>query len=198
MDEIPCQVQQRLAALPAGLQAHVHRVRDIAVELAPRHGVDPRQAALGALAHDVARAMPAPELLIQAARWGLPVGLVDRQVPLLLHGPVGAQLLRQEDGLTDQSVYRAVYWHSTAHPTLDALGKVVFLADKLDPQKLPRYPYQPYLQELARADLDLAFLEFLTRELVSLVGRSEMVHRAMVEARNHFLAGINQRRGPAQ
>lgn len=188
MDGIARRIQGRVAALPPGLQDHIQRVRDIAVELAPHHGVEPQRAALGALGHDVARSMPGQELLAQAAALGVPVGLVDRQVPVLLHGPVGAELLRKEDGLDDQSIFAAIYSHTTGHPSLDSLGKVVFLADKLDPHKGPRYPYQPYLKELALADLDMAILEFLTRELVSLASQGAMVHPAMVEARNHLLA----------
>lgn len=127
------------------------------------------------------------ELISHAARLGLPIGLVERHLPLLLHGPVGAEILRQEEHLRDQSLHQAVYWHTTAHPSLDSLGKVVFLADKLDPQKIKRYPYQPYLRELALADLGHAVLEFLSREIIPLTGQGQMVHPAMVEARNSFI-----------
>ncbi len=188
VDHLRLRLQARLAALPAGLQSHIQRVKDIAQELARRHGVDPRQAALGALCHDVARAIPDAELLRRAAALELPVGLVEGQVPVLLHGPVGAELLRREDGLADASIYQAVYWHTTGHASLDPLGQVVFLADKLDPQKAGRYPYQPRLREIALQDLDRAMLEFLGRELVSLTSQGQMVHPAMVEARNGLLA----------
>ena len=190
MTPISHRIADRLASLPQGLQAHINRVRDIAIELAPLHGVDPAQAGLGALAHDIARAMPDRELLERASRLGLIVGLVERQVPLLLHGPVGAEILRREDGLEDDSIYLAVCWHTTGHPSLDSLGKLVFLADKLDPQKLSRYPDQPRLRELAEQDLDQAMLEFLTREIISLTSRGQMVHPAMLSARNHLLASI--------
>jgi predicted HD superfamily hydrolase involved in NAD metabolism len=111
-------------------------------------------------------------------------------VPLLLHGPVGAEILRLEDGLNDTSIYRAAYWHTTAHSSLDPLGKVVFLADKLDPQKLAAYPYQAELMELALENLDLAILEFLTREAVSLMSRGQMVHPIVVETRNYLLESL--------
>jgi predicted HD superfamily hydrolase involved in NAD metabolism len=192
LDELTQRIQRRVSTLHLGLQAHINRVRDIAVELAPHHGVDPDRAALGMLAHDVARAMSNQELLNRAVSLGLSVGTVENHVPVLLHGPVGAELLRREDGLTDQSLHQAVYWHTTAHPSLDTLGKIVFLSDKLDPQKIKRYPYQPYLRELAFADLDRAILEFLTRESISQVNRGEMVHPAMVETRNHLIA-VGQR-----
>ncbi len=187
-DPLLPRLQARLAVLPAGLQAHVHRVKDLAQELACRHGVDPRQAALGALAHDVARAMPGGELLRRAAALELPMGLVERQAPVLLHGPVGAELLRLEDGLDSPTLYWTVYWHTTGHAGLDPLGQVVFLADKLDPQKIGRYPYLPLLRRIAMEDLDRAMLEFLSRELVSLTRQGQLVHPAMVEARNGLLA----------
>ena len=180
-------VKQRVDRLPQGLQDHINRVTGIARELAPRHGLDPDLAALGMQAHDVARAIPGLELLSLAASLNLPIDTVQRRVPLLLHGPVGAELLRREDGLDDDSLYQAVYWHTTGHPTLDQLGKLVFLADKLDPQKLPRYSYQPHLRELALDDLDAALVEFFTREMISLAGRGELIHPAMLEARNALL-----------
>ena len=173
--------------LPTGLRDHIYRVRDIAEQLAPKHGIEPELAALAMLAHDVARAMPDEELLRRAKELSLPVGTVERAVPILLHGPVGAEILVIEDGLDDPSIHHAVYWHSTAHPDLDSLGKVVFLADKLDPQKAVAYPYQALLKQLAMEDLDQAVLEFLSRETVSLVSRGLMVHPKALETRNRLL-----------
>jgi len=187
-------IQRRVDALPSGLRNHIYRVRDIAKQLAPSHGIDPERAALGMLAHDVARAMPDRELLHRAGELGLPIGTVEREVPILLHGPVGAEILVKEDGLADPSIHQAVYWHTTAHPDLDSLGKLVFLADKLDPQKFVAYPYQPLLRQLAMEDLDKAVLEFLSRETVSLVSQGLMVHPRVLETRNHLLASL----GPAE
>ena len=180
-------VQRRVDRLPAGLQAHIHRVVEIARELAVCHGINQEQAALAALAHDVARAMTDGELLRRAAGMGLPIGVVDRRVPILLHGPVGAEILQQEAGLTDISIYKAVYWHTTANPDLDELGKVVFIADKLDPAKIDSYPYLPQIRRMAFQDLDRAILHFLTRQAMDRLNRGELVHPVMVETRNALL-----------
>ena len=181
-------VQRRVERLPDGLQSHIHRVVEIGRALAVRHGVDQEQAALAALAHDVARAMPDSELLRRAKGMGLPIGLIDQRVPILLHGPVGAEILQQEAGLTDRSIYRAVYWHTTASPALDMLGKVVFIADKLDPAKIASYPYLPQIRQLAFEDLDQAILGFLTTQAVERLNRGELLHPLMVETRNALLA----------
>ena len=180
-------VQRRVDRLSAGLQAHIHRVVEIARELAVCHGINQEQAALATLAHDVARAMTDGELLRRAAGMGLPIGVVDRRVPILLHGPVGAEILQQEAGLTDISIYKAVYWHTTANPDLDELGKVVFIADKLDPAKIDSYPYLPQIRQMAFQDLDRAILHFLTRQAMDRLNRGELVHPVMVETRNALL-----------
>ena len=192
---IESRIARRVATLPAGLQAHISRAQDVARELAPYHNIDPERAALGILAHDVARAMPGPELMGQANRFGLPIGPVEHAVPLLLHGPVGAEILRVEDGLASQGneadLYQAVYWHTTFHPTLvDDMGKVVFLADKLDPNKRKRIPYQPEIMEMALEDLDAAILEFLNRQVVDLTGKGKAVHPMMLVAREALRARL--------
>ena len=187
MPELLQRLQTRLNSLPDGLQAHIYRVRDVAQELAARHGIDPDRAELGALAHDVCRAVPGDDLLKMSANLGVPVTDVDRDFPLLLHGPVGAALLRKEDDLTDLALYEAVRWHSTAHASLDDLGKLIFLADKLEPQKAAVYSYQARLHKMALESLDLALLEFLTREMAARIEKGETVHPASVDARNSLV-----------
>ncbi len=188
MEELRDRIGRRVKALPNGLQSHIHRVEEIAKELALCHGVEQQRASLGMLAHDVARAMAGDELLRRAGEMELPIETVERKAPVLLHGPVGAAILAREDGLDDPALHGAVYWHSTGHPTLDDLGKIVFLADKLDPQKARMYPYQSLLKQLAAENLDRAMLEFLTRETISRVSQGLLVHPACVETRNHLLA----------
>ena len=180
-------LQARLESLPDGLQAHIYRVRDVALDLAAGHGIDSERAELGALAHDVCRAVPGDDLLKMSRDMGLEVTDVDQDFPILLHGPVGAELLRREDDLNDHGIYEAVRWHSTAHASLDSLGKLVFLADKLDPQKAAVYSYQARLHDMARESLDLALLEFLSREMAARLERGQTVHPASVEARNSLI-----------
>ena len=188
LDDLQTLVNRRVEALPTGLRKHIYRVRDIASKLAECHGIDPQLASLAMLAHDVARAMPDQQLLDRAEQLAVPVTPLERSLPILLHGPVGARILKQEDGLDDESVYQAVYWHTTAHPSLDRLGKLVFLADKLDPQKRAAYPYLSELMDLAVQDLDRGVLEFTSRELIARTQRGEMVHPVLVETRNALLA----------
>ena len=187
MPDMLQRLQYRLKALPGGLQSHIYRVRDVALELAAPHNMDLQQAELGALAHDVCRAVPGEDLIRMASELDVPVSDVEQDFPLLLHGPVGAELLRKEEDLNDDILYEAVRWHSTAHASLNPLGKLVFLADKLDPQKAAVYSYQAKLHDMALESLDLALLEFLSREMAKRIEGGGTVHPASVDARNSLI-----------
>jgi predicted HD superfamily hydrolase involved in NAD metabolism len=187
MPDMLQRLHHRLKALPDGLQSHIYRVRDVALELAAPHNIDLQQTELGALAHDLCRAVPGEDLIRMASELDVPVSDVEQDFPLLLHGPVGAELLRKEEDLNDDILYEAVRWHSTAHASLDPLGKLVFLADKLDPQKAAVYSYQGKLHNMALESLDLALLEFLSREMAKRIEGGGTVHPASVDARNSLI-----------
>ena len=187
-------IGSRLEPLPEGLRRHIYRVQKVALELARQHEVDGEKTRLAALAHDIARAMKGEDLLRKARELGIAVHPVEAEVPILLHGPVAAEMLRLTDGLEDQDIYEAVYWHSTAREGLGPAAKVVYLADKLDPQKVSRYPFLPELRALAMKSLDRAILEFLSRELVSLLRQGSLVHPTSVEARNELVLNLTHNR----
>ena len=190
-------LRTRVESLPNGLKAHIYRARDVALELASRHRLDTDRTELAMLAHDVMRAKPGGQLLRMAEEAGIPVGELERRLPILLHGPVGAESVRRDNGLADEEILDAVRWHSTAHPGLSALGKLVFIAGKLDPKKAAAYPYQPELRKMAEEDLDLAVLEFLSREAEGRIQRREPVHPISIQTINCLLASRSTASGSA-
>ena len=185
---LPATVEARLAALPSGLRDHVERCRRVARELAQRHGVDLHKADLGTAAHDIARAVTGDALLAEAERLGLRVNLVERHTPLLMHGRVGAKWLETEDGVSDREILEAVRWHTTGRKDMGVVAKVVFLADKLDPRKVERYPYLERVALLAQDSLDAAILEYLSKELEYLLQQGLLIHPASVGLRNELMA----------
>lgn len=181
-------VRRRMRRVPPALGEHCQRVEAIARQLAARHGIDAEVAGLTGLAHDAAKHFSATELLLRVEEYDLPVSELERRRAPILHGPIGAEMLRREDRLNDPSIYAAIYWHTTGNPSGgDALGQIVFLADKLDPSKLKRYPYQPELRERAENDLPTAMIMFLNRNIARLLDAGALVHPAALESRNALL-----------
>ena len=187
---LPAPLQSRLAALPASLRDHIERVRPIARSLAATHGADAVVADLAAAAHDVARHLPGAQLIEEAERLGLPVSDLERRHPVLLHGPVGAAWLRNDGTIDDPEVLEGVHWHTTGHPSLAPVGRVVFLADKLDPAKAQAYPHQEEVRERAFASLEEGMLAFLGGALRQHLADGGVVHPAANDTRNALLLGM--------
>ena len=176
-----------IQSLPPGLQDHLERVKELSLELAAIHGVDPVKVETAALAHDLYRAHNEEQLLSEARARGLVVAAVEERVPLLLHGPLAAHLLREECAVDDEEVLQAVRWHSTSCPGMSRVGLVVFIADKVEPRKVERSPHLGRIAALARRSLERAAVEYLTAETASLLGKGRLIHPASIEARNDLL-----------
>ena len=188
MEDSLQKLKDMILALPQGLQDHLFRTRDVALDLAALHGVSPDKVEMAALGHDLARARTGEELLSAAREIGLTIHPVEEQVPMLLHGAVAAELLKRECKVDDAEVLDAVRWHSTAAPGLQPVGLVVFLADKLDPHKLQRSPHLHEVAAMARTSLEQAVVSYLTMELTLLLKRGSLLHPLSIEARNHLLS----------
>ncbi len=188
-DRVVDRIHRRIRRLPPGLQEHCQRVEQIARDLAERHGQDVEAIGLTALAHDATKHFSGVENLLRMEEYDLPpVTAFERRNPAILHGMVGAELLKREDGLRDPQLYNAVYWHTTGDPSGgDPIAHIVFLADKLDPVKVKRYPWQAELKELAENDLPSAMTMFLTRNVVRMLDKGSAIHPAAIEARNTLL-----------
>ena len=191
MSELPPTVETRLRQLPRGLFNHIERAREVARGLAHRHGVDVDRVDLGVAAHDLARALKGDALLEQARRYSMRIHPVELCNPVLLHGPVAALWLQREDGVTDKEVLEAVRWHSTGRSGMSPVAKIVFLADKLDPQKVKQYSYLERVGVLAQESLDRALLEFLDQQLTYLLQQGHLIHPASVKLRNELITTLD-------
>ena len=190
MSGIPQAVLEKLGRLPKGLREHVRRVRDIAGGLAAANGVDSGAVDLAAAAHDLARSMKGEVILEEARLHGLPVLPMERRAPVLLHGAVAALWLEQSLGVSDSRVLEAVRWHTTGRIGMGPVARVVFLADKLDPEKSGRYPFLDDVRALSQQSLDRALLEFLNREMARRLEGGDRVHPGSLGLRSQLVESL--------
>jgi predicted HD superfamily hydrolase involved in NAD metabolism len=177
-----------VARLPRGLAEHVERVVAEADRLAAGFKeLGREQVELAAWGHDIARALSRRELLARAHEFGLEVSPVEEEAPILLHGPVGAEILRRDYGIDDPEVLAATCFHSTGRAGMSLLEKVIFVADKIEPGKVRAKPALARVRELAGRDLDAAILEYLDQMLMMASEENWPVHPQAIAARNERL-----------
>ncbi|CAA9440894.1 MAG: hypothetical protein AVDCRST_MAG28-227 [uncultured Rubrobacteraceae bacterium] len=112
---------------------HTLRVAETAGRLAELHGLDPDKARLAGLLHDASRETYKEGLLRLAEEADLPINELERERPMLLHGPVAAECARRDLGVKDSEVLEAVRVHTTGEPGMGPLALAVYLADKIEP-----------------------------------------------------------------
>jgi predicted HD superfamily hydrolase involved in NAD metabolism len=194
-EQLTSRLRSAVAALPPGLSEHVLRVEVEALRLARAYDVDPEGARLAALGHDLVRHRRGPELLDLAARYDLTPDAVERAAPILVHGPVAARILGNDYGLGDADVLAAVDCHTTARAGMSRLEKVLFVADKIEPQKLVQHPAWREVHDLAERDLDAAILRYLDLQLEETVRRHWLLHPRSLEARNQLSLNLHAAAG---
>ena len=161
------------ARLGEARREHSRRVAAEAAALARRFGADPGRAEIAGLLHDYAREEPAAELLTEAGRLHILVGLVEARRPVgLLHAPVGAaQLLEQ--GLIDAPTSGAIARHTVGGGGMTPLEKCLYLADFCEPGR--EFDGVAEVRALALTSLDEAVAAAARVSLLDLIGRGRGV-----------------------
>jgi predicted HD superfamily hydrolase involved in NAD metabolism len=191
--QITTDIRTQIASeLAPDIAAHARRTAELARELATIHGVDPERAELAALAHDIADRYSDRELLVLAERYGIPISLTEARVPKLLHGPVGAEILRREYGIRDEELLDAVRDHISGGPHMSTLAKVLFVADKLEPERDRHYHGLDSVRALARENLDQAMLRLYAWRIDELIDAGRPIQERMVTGRNVLLDSVRE------
>lgn len=126
---------------------HTKGVVDTAIKLAVRYDVDPKKAEIAAWFHDA-----------------------YRSAGNLEHGPLAAEKIQELFGVHDADIIEAIRNHTTGHPDMSELEKVIYVADSLEPSRV--YPYVDELRRIMYAGLDECLYELMvhTREYVVSIG----------------------------
>jgi predicted HD superfamily hydrolase involved in NAD metabolism len=179
-----------LPELPPSLVDHIDRVVALADDLARRHGLDVAWVRLAAQGHDLLRAVPPEELLARAEARGISIDPVERAVPVILHGPLGALELEEGFGITDRAILEAIRWHTPGHPDYGPEAWAMFVADKVEPAKVRRNPALAPVRDIAGRSIEAAALAYFDLRLQEAVTNHEQVHPMATLARNHLIARL--------
>ncbi len=164
---------------------HSLQVAEMAVRLAGQHGSDPDKAHFAGVVHDLAKEMGPTQLLKKAEEFGKIKYEVETSCPDLLHGPVGAAVLRQRFGVEDESILRAVSYHTTGAPGMGKLEQILYLADFVEEGR--DFPGVKELRELSFRDLEKGMLAGINLAMSKVLGRRRLIHPLSVEAWNWIL-----------
>ncbi len=172
--------------VPKSRVEHILRVEEMAIALAERHQVSAHKAAQAGLMHDLAKYFQPQRLLELAIANGLDVDAVFRENPRLLHADVGAIVAREEFGVNDEEVLRAIANHTLGAPGMDDLSCIIFLADTLEPGR-GHSDELTHLRTLSFQNLEQAVWMACDYTVRHLLRTRKLIHPRAIATRNDFL-----------
>lgn len=112
---------------------HSVRTAKMCQELCLKFGIDEKLGYLAGISHDMCKKLPDDVMMAVAARDGNPISDFEKNKPSLLHGRAAAVKLYEDFNVTDKDLIDAVANHTFGKVGLGDLGKILYVADKIEP-----------------------------------------------------------------
>ena len=131
---------------------HAVSVAHLAWRMAQENGQDPAQAFLAGLLHDCAKELAHTDEGKELMRKHFPE--YANFPSWSYHQFLGGLVARTQFQVEDEEVLEAIFYHTTGFGGMSALDKIIYCADKLDPER--GWDSQPYI-DLCLQDIDAGF-----------------------------------------
>ena len=164
---------------------HSWQVSKIAEKIAEYYHVSTEKAKMLGLIHDCAKDYSIYDLKKLINKYHIHLDEIERNIPGLWHAYVGTALARDLFKIHDREMLDAIRFHSTASIRLGLLGKIIYIADKIEPGR--RVEKLIKVRKLVWQDIDQAMLELLNQGLEKLISKDLMIHPETLQARNEIL-----------
>lgn len=166
--------------------AHCLGVMDTAIILAKRFGVDEEKAAIAGLLHDCAREFATEDLIAECEKRHLYITDIDRQLPILMHAPLGTAIAKEKYDVHDTAILKAIASHTVGGANMSKLDKIVYLADMIEPHR--KYDGLDKLRNQAMTqDLDTVMINAFDQSILFIMRKGHTIHPYTVAARNEIL-----------
>ena len=169
---------------------HSIGVMEKAIELAGIYGEDEEKAAYAGLTHDIAKEMTEEEYYKYANENNIDLAEIDKLVPSVLHGIIGADIVAKKYGFTEQ-MQDAVRYHTTGRPNMTLLDKIIYVADKTE-ERTRNFKHLDILRDIVKEKgLDEAILYAMEDwTLAKAIENRKLIHPNTILARNDIISKL--------
>ena len=159
-----------------------------AKELAEKYHLNTDKAYLAGLLHDCAKCFETDKLL-EIINQNLNVDENELMNYKTLHAPVSSYCAEKDFGVSDSEILSAIRWHTLGKKEMTNFEKIIFLADKIEPNTRDKEYREKMCKLLEENDgLDKALLECYRETIKSLVKRNLRICPLTIDIYNNLLS----------
>ena len=164
---------------------HSLRVAEYCKRLAKIYKADENKAYLAGLVHDCAKNLEDYYILNKNVNSDIIFDIEEENNRNLQHAPIGVAVCKNLYGIFDDEIISAVRYHTTARENMTLIEKILFIADKIEPNR--KYDTVEELRIIADYDIDKAIVKFLDDSFEYLEKKSQKIHPLSVKARDYLV-----------
>lgn len=164
---------------------------ECAKELAEKYKMDTEKAYTAGLLHDCAKCF-SNEKLLEIIKNNLEVEETEMLNYKTLHAPVSAHYAKEKFGVEDSEILSAIRWHTLGKLEMSDFEKIIFLADKIEPNTRDK-EYSEKIKNYLKEDngLNKALLKCYKETIKSLVKRDLKICLLTIEIYNKLEDLVN-------
>lgn len=139
---------------------HTLGVAYTAANMAAVHDISIEKALIAGYLHDCAKNLDHDEQIKICKKYYVEISDIEKRNPSLIHAKAGMCLAEHRYGIDDGEILSAIRWHTTGHPGMTDLEKIVFIADFIEPNRKP-LEHMNEIRKEAYKNLDKCMLYIL-------------------------------------
>lgn len=167
---------------------HSLGVEKMAIKLAKIYGADQEKAAFAGRYHDIAKCFSQEIMDENIIKYGIDKKFLGNIA--LAHSKVGAEILKNEYGVSDEDVLNAVRSHTTGRVGMSLLEEIIYVSDAIEENR--NYPELKQLQEEATTNLDIVCEHIMNFAVDMIIEQGREVDEDTINAREFIRARLKE------
>lgn len=171
---------------------HSYNVAMLAIDIASNNYANILKAQTAGLLHDCAKYMSDRGLinLLKDHKNFKYFKEISNVSPRLLHSFAGAIIAKEEFGIKDKDTLNAIKHHTLGRANMSVLEKIIFVADSVSLDR--KWVHAKRIRNLARTDLDKAFLETLKNKIENVINDGSWLCPQAVNTWNWYVSNYKK------
>lgn len=166
---------------------HTFRVLKVSLFLAKKYGVNQKKIFISAILHDIGK-----DIQISKQR-KIIKKLKDKkllQIPSIWHCFTGEVIAKKIFKIKDKQILNAIKYHSTGNLKMGNIGKIIFVADFIEPGR--KYLSSVFIRKKMNTsiELDKLVLLVLEKKLVYLINEKKIIHKNSIDFWNKAVLNL--------
>lgn len=165
---------------------HSIGVMERAEVLANIYGLDVEKAKKVGIAHDIAKEIPTDKKFKYIEENNIKIDEIEKNNPALLHGKIGADIAKKRYEF-DESMQKAILYHTTGHEDMDLLAKIIYVADKTEKTRKYKGELLKEEQKMSEEDIDKTMIYLINNAIKKNIDRNNLIDPNSILIRNKLM-----------